>query len=206
MTWSNRALAVALVTGAVFAGTAAAGIPDPALSVVPNVLMSPAADIEYVVTVNGSQGPVADAIVEIVFSSEADALICWCATQVHPVVTATTDAAGQARFFIGAGGCIDPTLVASPPAVSVYANGIKLGEVGAVGPDAVDNAGLLPTQGWNPGASCEVSLSDASLHSPPIKGGGYSFCSDMNSDLLIDLSDAVVLSAAIKSGPVCTGQ
>ena len=206
MTWSNRALAVALVTGAVFAGTAVAGIPDPAPSVVPNVAMSPAADIEYVVTVNGSQGPVADAIVEIVFSSEADALVCWCVGQTHPVVTATTDAAGQARFFIGAGGCINPSLVVSPPAVSVYANGIKLGEVGAVGPDAVDNAGLLPTQGWNPGTSCEVGLSDASLHSPPVKSGSYSFCSDVNSDLVVDLSDAVVLSAAIKSGPVCTGQ
>lgn len=204
MTWSNRALAVALVTGAVFAGTAAAGIPDPALSVVPNVVMSPGGDIEYVVTVNGSQGPVADSIVQIVFSSEVDALVCWCAGQAHPEVTATTDAAGQARFFIAAGGCIDPGLVASPPAVSVYANGIRLREVGAVGPDAVDGAGLVPTLGWNPGASCEVSLSDAALHSTPIKAGSYSFCSDMNSDLLVDLTDAVVLSAAIKAGSTCS--
>jgi hypothetical protein len=204
MTWSNRALAVALIAGAIFAGTAAAGIPDPGLSVVPNVVMSPTGDLEYVVTVNSSQGPLADSIVQIVFSSEVDAIVCWCAGQAHPVVTATTDAAGQARFFIGAGGCIDPGLVATPPAVSVYADGIKLREVGAVGPDAVDNAGLLPAQGWNPGTTCEVGLSDAALHSPPVKSGAYSFCSDMNSDLQVDLSDAVVLSAAIKGGATCS--
>lgn len=204
MTWSKRVLAAALITGAFFAGSASAGIPDGALSDVPNVAMSPGGTIEYVVTVNGSQGPVADSVVEIVFSAEADALICWCAGQAHPSITATTDAAGQARFFIAAGGCIDPALVATPPAVTVYASGIKLKEVGAVSPDAVDGSGLLPTQGWNPGLSCSVDLSDATFHSTPIKSGVYAYCSDMNSDLAVDLSDAVILSAGIKAGLSCS--
>jgi hypothetical protein len=51
-----------------------------------------------------------------------------------------------------------------------------------------------------------VSLADATLHSPPIKSGVYSFCSDVNSDLLVDLTDAVVLTGGIKAGYTCTKQ
>ncbi len=203
MTRSNRVFAVALVAGALFAGQAAAGIPDGTLSEVGNITMTPGGSIEYVVTVNGSQGPVANSLVQIVFSAEADGLICWCAGQDHAAFSATTDAAGEARFFIAGGGCIDPALVAAPPAATVYADGIKLKEVGVVGPDAVDNSGLLPTEGWAPGVSCEVGLSDAALHSGAIKTGTYSFCSDMNSDLQVDLTDAVVLSVGIKAGSSC---
>ena len=72
-----------------------------------------------------------------------------------------------------------------------------------VGSDADDNSGLLPTEGCAPGVSCEVGLSDAALHSGAIKTGTYSFCSDMNSDLQVDLTDAVVLSVGIKAGSSC---
>lgn len=203
---SYRLLIAALVAGVLIAGSSFAGIPDPTLSVVGNVLYSPSGTTEYIVTVNGSAGPIDSATVQLVFSTEADGLICWCVGQAHPLIEATTDVNGQAHFFIAAGGCIDPSLVAAPPAVEVFANGIKLKEVGCVSPDAVDGSGLLPTSGWDPGLYCSVSLADAGLHSPPIKSGTYSFCSDVNSDLAVDLTDAVVLSESIKSGFTCTKQ
>jgi hypothetical protein len=203
---SYRLLIAALVAGVLIAGSSYAGIPDPNLSVVNNVLYSPSGTIEYIVTVNGSSGPIDSATVQLVFSTEADGLICWCVGQAHPLIEATTDVNGQAHFFIAAGGCIDPSLVASPPAVEVFANGIKLKEVGCVSPDAVDDSGILPTSGWAPGAFCTVSLADATLHSPPIKSGTYSFCSDVNSDLSVDLTDAVVLTLGIKTGFTCTAQ
>ncbi len=201
-----RLLIAALAVGAVAASAAYAGIPDPNLSVVPNVLYSPGGTLEYTVTVNGSSGPIDSATVQIVFSSESDTLICWCLGQTHPMVTATTDINGQAHFFIAAGGCVDPSLVSSPPAVEVFANGIKLSEVGAVSPDAVDAGGLLPTQGWDPQGSCVVGLSDGARHATAIKGGGADFCSDVTSDGVVALDDAVVLAAAIKSGSACTAQ
>ncbi len=203
---SYRLLIAALVAGVLVAGSSFAGIPDPTLSVVGNVLYSPGGTVEYIVTVNGSAGPIDSATVQLVFSTEADGLVCWCVGQAHPLIEATTDASGEAHFFIAAGGCIDPSLVAAPPAVEVFANGIKLKEVGCVSPDAVDDSGILPTSGWNPGTFCTVSLADAGLHSPSIKTGTYTFCSDVNSDLAVDLTDAVVLSEGIKSGFTCTKQ
>ena len=203
---SYRLLIAALVAGVLVAGSSFAGIPDPNLSVVGNVLYSPSGTTEYIVTVNGSSGPIDSATVQLVFSTEADGLICWCVGQTHPLIEATTDINGQAHFFIAAGGCIDPSLVAAPPAVEVFANGIKLKEVGCVGPDAVDNGGILPTSGWSPGTYCTVSLSDATTHSPNIKGGIYAYCSDVNSDLAVDLTDAVILTEGIKTGFTCTKQ
>ena len=134
------------------AGTAFAAIPDPTTSIVPNVVYSPNGSLDYTVVVNNGAGaPVAGSTVRVVFSAEADALVCWCAGQTHPVIQATTNAAGEAVFNIAAGGCIDPNLVAAPPAVQVFADGVLLDEVGAVGADAVDDNSVLPTSGWKPG-------------------------------------------------------
>ena len=79
---SYRLLIAALVAGILVAGSSYAGIPDPTLSVVPNVLYSPSGTAEYVVVVNGSSGPIENALVQLVFSTEADGLICWCVGRV----------------------------------------------------------------------------------------------------------------------------
>ena len=189
--------------GLVAAG-ALANIPDPQLSDVPNVIATPGGSMAYTVTVVGSQGPVDTALVEIVFSPAADALVCWCSGQAHPVISAVSNAAGEATFFIEAGGCVDPARLGSTVA-EVYANGILLNSVGLTSPDAVDGTGNLPTDGgYATGGVCTVGLSDATFHTGPISSGTYEFCSDMDSDLGVALADAVLLTTPISSGETCS--
>ena len=199
-------LLAVLVAGVVMAGVANAGIPDPNLSDVPNVLYVPGGGLPYIVTVNGSEGPIDTADVQLVFSTEADGLIAWCTGQPHVggIITAQTDASGFATFDIAAGGCIDPARTVGTPVVEVFANGIKLAEVGCVSPDAVDNNGVLPTAGWVVGGMAVVGLADASFHTPPIKSGTYEFCTDFNSDMVIGLDDASILTPWVKAGSSCT--
>ncbi len=199
-------LLAALVAGVVMAGVANAGIPDPNLSDVPEVVYAPGGGLQYMVTVNGSEGPIDTATVQLVFSTEADGLIAWCTGQDHTnrIISAQTNASGIATFDIAAGGCIDPARVAATPVVEVFANGIKLAEVGCVSPDVVDANGVLPTDGWNVTTSTSVSLSDAGFHTPPVKTGVYEYCTDLNSDLSVDLADATILTPYIKGGNNCT--
>ena len=106
---SYRLLLGVLVAAVVVPVAVYAGIPDPSLSDAPNVIYSPGGNLEYIVTVNGSSGPISGATVQVIFSPEADSLVQWCVGQTHPTIEATTDANGEAHFFIGAGGCIDPS-------------------------------------------------------------------------------------------------
>jgi hypothetical protein len=159
----------------------------------------------YTVTVVSDEGPVDQALVQLAFSAEAAGLICWCTGQTQPLVETMTNVSGQATFFIAAGGCIDPTLVSSPPAVEVFANGILLKEVGVVNVDAVDDAGRLPTDpGYSPGVQCAAGLSDATYHTNPVAFGVYTFCSDLDSDLDVDLDDAVAITPGLANGWACT--
>jgi len=202
---SKSVRTLVLLTLGVFAATVAtAGVPDPNLSTVPNVLVSPGGVMGYTVTVISTEGPVDGALVQLSFSAEAAGLVCWCQGQTQPLIEGNTDASGVVTFNIAAGGCVDPATVTTPPAVEVFANGFFLKEVGVVSPDAVDDAGLLPIDGWNPGGVCTVGLSDASFHTSPLKTGAYSFCTDMDSDLDCDLDDAVALTPGIKLGYTCT--
>ena len=199
-------LLAVLVAGVVMAGVANAGIPDPALSDVPEVAYAPGGSLQYIVTVNGASGPIDTADVQLVFSTEAEGLIAWCTGQDHTggIISAQTDANGIAIFDIAAGGCIDPARTVGTPVVEVFANGIKLAEVGCVSPDVVDNNGVLPTSGWVLTGLAEVGLSDASFHTPAIKTGTYEYCTDINSDLLIGLDDASIMTPFIKGGSNCT--
>mgnify|MGYP003572957441 CR=1 FL=1 len=201
-------LLAVVVASFLTAGVAQAGIPDPALSDVPNVLVVPGGALEYIVTVNGSEGPIDTALVELVFSTEVNGILAWCVGQTTGTISALTDANGEASFFIAAGGCVDAALVSSPPAVRVFAKGIELAQVGVVSPDAVDGDGVPPTGGWNitTGSLAEVGLSDASVHTPPVKDGTYSYCTDFNSDGAVDLSDASIMTPSIKDGSNCTAQ
>jgi hypothetical protein len=200
---SLRLLAAPFLVGTLVAASAFAGIPaDPSLSTVPNVLYNPNGGIPYTVTVMSNAGPIEGSLVRIIFSDEVDQQVCWCPGQTHPVIEGTTDANGEVTFFIAAGGCLDPADYATPP-VQVFADGVLLAEVGAVSPDAVDDAALLPFQGWNPGGFCNVSLTDAVFHTPPIKLGAYSFCTDFDSDGAVTLDDAVLVTAPIKRSDSC---
>jgi hypothetical protein len=197
---------LAVLLGAAW-GQANAGVPDPGLSTVPNVITSPAhpnTNLDYVVTVVGADGPIDSALVQLVFSTEASNLVCWCTGQARPIVQAYSNASGVARFQIFGGGCLNPSTVVNPP-VQVFANGVFLKQVGIVSVDPVDDTGKTPNQvGYNPAGSCKSALSDASFVTPSLKSGSYNFCTDFNTDLLVNLADAVIVTPAIKVGYVCT--
>jgi len=204
MWYEARTILIAAVVALAPLAAGAAGIPDPNLSQVPNVVVAPDGSLQYRVVLYSSQGALDSALVQLVFSSETEALLCWCSGQVHPVVSSISNILGQAEFYIAAGGCVDSGLVASPPAVQVYANGYPVGEVGVVSPDVVDDTGTRPQSGWNPGGQCHVTLSDAVYHSGPIQTFVYDFCSDLNSDGVVNISDAVTLTAPIVNASDCT--
>jgi hypothetical protein len=198
-------LIVAIVVGMAIGSMAQAGVPDPAESIVPNVLVSPQATMQYTVYVAETGNlPIDSALVEIVFSTEGDSLTCWCLGEAHPLIQAYSDINGEANFYIAGGGCINPDSVLAPPPVQVFANGILLDEVGVVSPDMVDDGGLLPTQGWAPGLSCAVGVSDAVKFTAPITTGTWEFCSDIDSNGAVDVTDAVLITAPITLGHFCT--
>jgi len=199
-----QVLSTALVVGVAAVSVSFAGVPNPSLSTVPNVVISPDGSLDYVVTVVGDEGPIDSALVQLVFSTEAAGLICWCIGQTEPLIQGTTGPSGEVTFLIAGGGCLDPDSVITLPAVEVFANATKLKEVGVVSVDAVDELQRLPTQGWNPGGFCTSGLSDGVFHTPPLKLGAYSFCSDINSDLAVTLADALLLTPGLKLGSVCT--
>ena len=198
-----RSLLAACAAGVLVSGNAGAGAPDPDLSTVRNVVYSPGALMAYAVTVMSVDGPVSGAIVRLHFTNESNPLAGWCSGQEHPDIDAVTNASGVATFNLGGGGCLNPANMTNPP-VQVYANGVLLREVGVVSVDAVDDAGRLPTQGWNPSPNVKVGVGDAVFHTPPLKTGAYSFCTDFNSDGACDLTDAVLLTPAVKVGWTCT--
>jgi len=187
-----------------------AGLPDPALSNVPNVVMSPSGGLTYTVDVIAGDGPVDSSLVEIVFSTEVDNLICWCVGQDHTnrTISAFSNALGAADFNISGGGCVDSSLVASPPAVQVFATGQLLGQVGVVSPDVVDGSGAVATDpgGWDPLGVCNVAVGDAVFHTSPIANSVYTFCTDMNSDNTVSLTDAVLITNDIANAASCSAQ
>jgi hypothetical protein len=158
----------------------------------------------YRVNVASSSGPIDSALVQLVFSDEAANAICWCTGQTEPIIEATTNASGDADFYIAASGCIDPDSMATFPPVEVYANGFWLDDVGTVSPDAVDDAAKYPWQGWGPPGTCITGLSDVTSHTGPLKNGTYAYCTDFDSDMVITLTDAVLATGPFSQGDFCT--
>jgi hypothetical protein len=173
--------------------TAGAGIPDPALSTIPNVVASPNGTIPYRVTIVGQGGPVADAQVQLRWRAAAESGGCWCAAQGHPVVSAATNASGVATFNVAGGLCLNPAVVAGGVAVEVFVNEIKLKEVGQVSPDVVAA----------PAGTCEVGLSDAVEFTSPLATNTYSYCYDLNSDGAVGLTDAVIFTSPAATAQSC---
>jgi hypothetical protein len=201
-------LSMLLAAVGIFAATAAvANIPSPELSDVPRYLtITPDASFGYTVTVNGPQGPVNGAGVELRVSIFADPLVCWCAGQAHPSITGVTNVNGQVTFNVAGGGCIMPGALGEV-VCDVLADGILLGQVGINSPDAVNGAGFLNTDDdFTFDASCAVSLADAVFHTTPIAGGLAEPCTkftDLNNPFVV-VTDAVTVTPYIVNGVSCT--
>lgn len=185
---------VSIITLAGFSTVALAGIPDPNLSTVPNVISSPGGAMPYRVTIVGQGGPVAAASVELRYAVAADTAACWCVGQVRPVIQATTNASGIATFNVAGGLCLDPALLPGGVAVRVFVNDILLKEVGQISPDVVAV----------PSGTCEVGLSDAVSYTSFLATSTYSYCYDINSDGAVGLTDAVLFTAPASSAASCT--
>lgn len=173
--------------------TVLGGVPDPALSTVPNVLAVPGGSVPYSVIIVGTSGPLASATVTLVYSTAADTSLCWCTSQTHPSMSATTNASGVATFNIAAGGCANPATIPGGVAVEVYVNSVKLKEVGQVSPDIINNK--IPP--------CQVTLADAVVFTPPISNATYGYCFDLNSDLSTSLADAVIATPHFSNASSC---
>jgi hypothetical protein len=201
-------MSMLLAAVGVFAATAAvANIPSPELSDVPGYLtITPDASFGYTVTVNGPQGPVNGAGVEIRVSAFADPLVCWCAGQAHPSITGVTDTNGQATFNVAGGGCITPGALGEV-VCDVLADGILLGQVGINSPDAVNQSGLLNTDdAFTFDANCAVGLADAVFHTGPISGGLAEPCSKFTAPYngFVGVADAAFVTDYIVNGASCT--
>jgi hypothetical protein len=173
---------------------ARAGVPDPALSTIPNVVGSPDGGITYRVTIVGSSGPIDSANVSLVWTTAADTATCWCTVQNHPSVSSSTNASGVATFNLRLGRCLNPATIPGGVAVEVFVNSIKIKEVGQVSPDVV---------GTPLGPPCTVALNDAVQFTSPLATNTYSFCFDLNSDGSVGLLDAVQLTPPVAAAAAC---
>jgi len=201
---------------------ALADSPDPGGSHVPrNLVLYQRSDTmvppnpSIKIYVEGTQGPVNGATVELHISPFADPLICWCAAngnpadaailpQAHPVISGTTDINGNVSFVVLGGGCVDPARLGNV-VVGVFADGILLAEIGINSPDAIDAFGAFPTDpGYVFTADCETGLSDAVFHTGPISTALPEFCTDFNGDGDVGGPDAVLVTPSITTGASCT--
>jgi hypothetical protein len=182
-----------LVLGLLGTSSVRAGVPDPALSTIPNVVGVPGGGLLYNITIVGASGPIDSANVTLQWTVAGDTATCWCPTQAHPTVTATTNASGVASFNLKLGGCLNPATIPGGVAVQVFVNNVKIKEVGQVSPDVVSTHA----------PPCTVTLADAVSFTTRLSTNTYGFCYDLNSDLAVGLIDAVALTPYAASSAHC---
>ena len=215
-------VSILAVAALAIAAGAYASIPDPALSDVPDAITLSPGDLyggnpigTYVVHVEGPIGAVNGALVELEISEDADILIAWCGdpyNQIHPLLTAFSDANGDATFTFYGGGCLDPDEFFGATFIAqVRANTIVLGEPYMTSPDAVNSQGRTATDTEE--TNCElgetqVGLSDAVFHTRPIKLGLVEACTKYVPpfDAPVALDDAVFVTPYIKNSNFCVCQ
>ena len=200
-------LSMILVVGLIWSGPVAAQLPDLSCSDIPEaILISPDGSLSYSVHIEECNfGVIVGSIVFIRFSPEADALIAWSPGQDHPEIQGITDSNGDVTFNIAGSGCVDFTRFASATLITqIKVDGIVFGEPMVVSPDAVNSAGLLPTELGT--TICEngvtsVGLSDAVFHTQPIALGLVEPCSKFTGspDDPVDLGDAVIVTPFISN-------
>lgn len=208
-------LALALLCGAPAGPPPARAGGGVDLSIVRKCLpLSPNGSLTYVCTIIGEYGPVAASLVQIVLTVPGDTLACWCGPEapVRPhVFAATTGPTGVATFAIQGGGCGAYGDSRWPGindfAGEVFADGVRLKEVGIMSPDPVDSFGreALSTPTWNPAGTCGAALSDAVRFTTPLANGTYDWCTDMNCDNSVGLSDATILTPFLAASTSCAG-
>ena len=162
----RRSGVVSLVTAAlalVASSALAAGIPDCNLSVIPNVISSPGGTIPTTFTIVSSSGPISGATVELRYTANGNAAACWCTSQVHPIVSGTTNGSGQVTFNIRGGGCLNPATISGGVAIEVFVNSIPCKQIGQVSPDVVSTTA----------PPCNVTLADAVNFTGPLSTGTY---------------------------------
>jgi hypothetical protein len=175
------------------ATTALAGIPDCNLSVIPNVIASPNGTIPTTFTIVSTSGPINGAAVELRYSVNGNAAGCWCTGQVHPVIAGTTNASGQVTFNVSGGGCLNPSTISGGIAIEVFVNNIPCKQIGQISPDVISTTS----------PPCAVTLSDAVNFTGFLASSTYSYCHDLNSDLTVGLTDAVLFTAPAASAASC---
>lgn len=211
-------VATLAAAGVLVASLASANVPVPELSTVPAcVPIAPNGGLVYTVRIVGTGGPINASRVNVLFNAVGDSLVCWCTAQGGYVAGtphsffANTNASGVATFNLFGGGCIENQLAAIPGnnnfAAEVFADFVKMQEVGTVSPDAVDNSGRVSTDTpvWNPGATCATGLSDAVKHTTPLATATYSWCTDINCDKAVTLGDATTLTPFLAGAVSCAG-
>lgn len=222
---------------ALLATGATANIPDASLStipeaiiVVPNSLLdassNPIYPDHYDVVIEGAQGPVDGAYVEIEFSEMATGLISWIVPVPAGFDTPITAGPsrvyaksaginGVAQFYIAAGGCVaqmNSSIETEPFIAVIRADNITMGEAWVVSPDIVNENGELAED-------IEVSvcvnnlstcgLADASYFTPCAKTACAETCSEFVPPFGdgVQLGDTTLFSPYAKAGTqgVCTG-
>lgn len=189
------------------------GFPNPTMSDVPTVAYSPSGTMAYTVTVrdiNGAPVPGENVFVSLWdFHTDQHVreMVSFC-DGWPGYALAVTNELGEATFNIEAGGCIDPyriehapfEIVASAPTGGLYPLAMR----GGVSSDAVNAAGRLPSDpAYVKPDPAHVGLSDATFHTEPLSSGLYEFCSDVDGDGAITLSDAVLLTEDLSYSASC---
>jgi hypothetical protein len=197
-------------------------VPCPYGDVSPCLVLSPDGSLEYKVTVMGSltsypcsaPQPIPNSMVQIRFTNASDSLVCYCATVTGPrprLFSVRSNALGQSSFRIAGGGCAERGNPAFPGpgkyAAEIFFDGVRVGELGIVSPDVVDNAGrrMLDSPQWQPAGSCAAGLADAVEHTGPIAESQYAWCSDLNCDQQVGISDAVLVTPYLAGALACSG-
>lgn len=178
--------ALLVVLGVVVAGSAAmASVPDPTQSQCPSgIAYGPSGFIDLVVTVKNQTGAnIFGSNVQIDFGTNN---VHWCTnqaagvTRTGNVLSATTDAGGQAHFPVRAGNCANTNII------KIYADGVQLCSfnVGAA-VDLVNN---------------DLLVNVADLGSWAATQTGQDPCGDYNGDLLVNVADLGTFAAGQSAG------
>lgn len=193
MVHRNRLALLLAAAALTFASVAAAGIPDCSLSTIPNVVACPGGSMATTFTIVSTSGPLNGATVELRYTVAGDTAACWCSAQVHPTISGVTNASGQVTFNVSGGGCLDPATIPGGIAIRVFVNNIACKEIGQVSPDVASTK--VPP--------CRVSVSDAVQFTTPLSTFVYSYCFDLNSDLVVGLADAVLFTTPAALAVTC---
>lgn len=127
-----------------------------------------------------SHQPVADKTFRIEFSTALDQALTWDPLQVHPIVSATTNAQGQAVFPLRGGGCSQAGTVAA----IFDDNGIPT--------DVTTWPGVK-----SPDLDGDCVVRDLDVAAVVAAQGSANFCADLDGSGLVTAADVAIVEAAL---------